>query len=125
MVRQKHYDVELEVAGEVGAGEVPDAIDGVLDGVVEVVDDGDVEPLEQQLQHRVGPYEPGPTRHQDALPFALRSHLRSIIQQKPTTEIAQKKENQEEECCKREREREILLFLNSVFSKKKSFLGLD
>ena len=66
--------MELEVSGQIGPGEVPDPIYGVLDGVVEVVDDADVEATGEQLQHGVGPDEAGPTRHQDALRLALRSH---------------------------------------------------
>ena len=59
------YLVEDEVVGAVVAGELGDADEGDLGGVVEVVDDDDAEALLQQLQHRVAADVPGTARHQD------------------------------------------------------------
>jgi hypothetical protein len=56
--------VEDEVAAVV-AGELGDAEEGDLGGVVEVVDDDDAEALLEQLQHGVAADVPGAARHQD------------------------------------------------------------
>lgn len=62
--------METEVLGEVGAGQDADAVDSLLEGVVEVVDDRDEESLLEKLQHGMAADEARPTRHQDA-PFNL------------------------------------------------------
>ena len=58
------YLVEDEVAAVV-AGELGNAGEGDLGGVVEVVDDDDAEALLEQLQHGVAADVPGAARHQD------------------------------------------------------------
>ena len=69
--------MECEILRKFGPGETPDAINSLLDGVVEVVDDGDPEPLFQELQHCVGADEPGTAGHQDIailIGYRHRSH---------------------------------------------------
>jgi hypothetical protein len=63
-VINESYLVEDEVAAVV-AGELGDAEEGDLGGVVEVVDDDDAEALLEQLQHGVAADVPGAARHQD------------------------------------------------------------
>lgn len=60
------YDEEAEVLGELGAREDADAVDGLRDRVVEVVDDGDEETLLEELEHGVRPDEASASRHEDA-----------------------------------------------------------
>lgn len=59
--------MEVEVGGELGADELADAINGLSDGVVEVVDDGDPEPPLEELDHSVGPNEACPAGNKDRL----------------------------------------------------------
>lgn len=52
--------METKLPGELGAHQVPNPIDSLNDGVVEVVDDGDGESLVEELNHRVAADEARP-----------------------------------------------------------------
>lgn len=70
--------MEMEVLGQIRAGQSPHPVDGLLDGVVEVVDDGDAESLPKELEHGVGADEAGPSRHQYALAFRQGTHWKEL-----------------------------------------------
>lgn len=65
---------EVEVVGVVVSGEFPDAEDGELGGVVEVVEDDNAEAELEKLEDGVAADVAGAARHQDR-PQQGRNHL--------------------------------------------------
>lgn len=65
--------MEFEFLGELRTHELSNPIDGLGDRVVEIVDDGDPEPIFQELNHGVGANETSPTGHKNGL--SRRTHF--------------------------------------------------
>lgn len=53
--------MESKVARSTRAGQIPDPVDGILDGIIEIVDDGDSVTFVQELKNRVGTNKTCPT----------------------------------------------------------------
>lgn len=58
---------ELEVFGEVRANDFTDTVDGFHAGIIEIVDDGDMEAVMEKLNHRVSADEAGTAGDQNLL----------------------------------------------------------
>lgn len=51
--------MELEILREVRSDETPDAMNSFFDGVIQIIDDGNLKPLFEQQNHGVGADESG------------------------------------------------------------------
>lgn len=61
--------MEFQIQRELGPHQVPNPKHRFHNRIVEIVDDRNLEPLLEQLDHRVGANEPRPAGHQNRLHF--------------------------------------------------------
>lgn len=64
--------MEIEILGELGADQLPDSVKSFFDGIVEVVQDRDLEALSEQLHHRVWADKASAPGHQNPV---FRTHF--------------------------------------------------
>ena len=61
------YLIDVKIEGEMGCNQKLNTVESFHGGIVEVVNDGNIEALVEKLNHSVGSNESGTSSHQNAL----------------------------------------------------------